>query len=44
MPSIRDRTSRAAAYIQIESGGRQYWGTGIDTSIDRASFKAILMH
>ncbi len=34
--------SRAAAYIQIESGGRQYWGTGIDTSIDRASFKAIL--
>jgi len=34
--------SRAAAYIQIESGDRQYWGTGIDTSIDRASFKAIL--
>jgi 2-isopropylmalate synthase len=34
--------SRAAAYIQIENGGRQYWGTGIDTSIDRASFKAIL--
>jgi len=34
--------SRAAAYIQINSGGRQYWGAGIDTSIDRASFKAIL--
>ena len=34
--------SRAAAYIQIESGGMQFWGAGIDTSIDRASFKAIL--
>ena len=34
--------SRAAAYIQIETGGGKYWGTGIDTSIDRASFKAIL--
>ena len=34
--------SRAASYIQINSDGRQYWGAGIDTSIDRASFKAIL--
>lgn len=34
--------SRAAAYIQIDSNGKQCWGTGIDTSIDRASFKAIL--
>ncbi len=34
--------SRAAAFIQIESAGRQAWGAGIDTNIDRASFKAIL--
>jgi 2-isopropylmalate synthase len=34
--------SRAAAYIRIECEGIQCWGAGIDTSIDRASFKAIL--
>ena len=35
--------SRAAAYIQIKvTGGKSFWGAGIDTSIDRASFKAIL--
>ncbi len=34
--------SRAAAYIRIECNGRQSWGVGMDTSIDRASFKAIL--
>jgi 2-isopropylmalate synthase len=35
--------SKAAAYIQIEvTGGKSFWGAGIDTSIDRASFKAIL--
>ena len=35
--------SRAAAYIQVEVfGGKSFWGAGIDTSIDRASFKAIL--
>ena len=34
--------SRAAAYIRIEREGIQRWGAGIDTNIDRASFKAIL--
>jgi 2-isopropylmalate synthase len=34
--------SRAAAYINIERAGKNFWGCGIDTSIDRASFKAIL--
>jgi len=34
--------SRAAAYIRIEANGGSFWGVGIDTNIDRASFKAIL--
>jgi len=34
--------SRAAAYIWIEACGGSFWGAGIDTSIDIASFKAIL--
>ncbi|HMK55160.1 MAG TPA: 2-isopropylmalate synthase [Dissulfurispiraceae bacterium] len=34
--------SRAAAYIQIEYLSNIWWGAGIDTNIDRASFKAIL--
>lgn len=35
--------SRAVAYIQIEDGkGRHFWGAGIDTDIDIASFRAIL--
>jgi 2-isopropylmalate synthase len=34
--------SRAAAYIRIEADGGFFWGAGIDTNIDRASFKAIL--
>jgi 2-isopropylmalate synthase len=34
--------SKAAAYIRIERYGRQCWGAGINTSIDKASFKAII--
>jgi 2-isopropylmalate synthase len=35
--------SKAAAYIRIEDpAGRPYWGVGVDTSIDTASFMAIL--
>jgi 2-isopropylmalate synthase len=35
--------SKAVAYIKIEDGrNRKFWGAGIDTSIDTASFKAIL--
>jgi len=35
--------SRAAAYIRIEDGsGKDFFGVGIDTNIDIASFRAIL--
>ena len=35
--------SKAVAYIQIEGAdGGRYWGAGVDTNIDLASFKAIL--
>jgi 2-isopropylmalate synthase len=35
--------SRAVAYIQIEDGqNEKFWGAAMDTSIDIASFKAIL--
>ena len=32
----------AAAYVQIERGGRLFWGAGVDASIERASIKAVL--
>jgi len=39
----RGSDSKAVAYIQIEDGQNgKFWGAGIDTSIDTASFKAIL--
>ncbi len=35
--------SRAVAYIQIEDEkSRRFWGAGIDTNIETASFRAIL--
>ncbi|HMK60909.1 MAG TPA: 2-isopropylmalate synthase [Dissulfurispiraceae bacterium] len=34
--------SKAVAYILIEKDRRRVWGCGIDTNIDRASFKAML--
>lgn len=34
--------SKAAAYIRIEdAAGKVFWGVGVDTSIDTASFRAI---
>jgi len=34
--------SKAAAYIRIEdAAGKAFWGVGVDTSIDTASFRAI---
>lgn len=35
--------SKAAAYIRIEiSAGKAFWGVGVDTSIETASFRAII--
>jgi 2-isopropylmalate synthase len=35
--------SKAAAYVEIETGsGQLWWGAGVDENIDLASFKAIL--
>ncbi|MBI5375722.1 MAG: 2-isopropylmalate synthase [Candidatus Schekmanbacteria bacterium] len=34
--------SKAVAYIRIDVDGNKFWGAGIDTNIDVASFKAIL--
>ena len=34
--------SRAAAYVEVGSGGGVRWGVGIDESIDVASFKAMI--
>jgi 2-isopropylmalate synthase len=32
----------AAAYVEIESGGKSFFGVGVDASIERASIKAVL--
>jgi 2-isopropylmalate synthase len=35
--------SKAAAYIRIENAaGKAFWGVGVDTSIDTASFRALI--
>ncbi len=35
--------SKAAAYIRIENAeGRAFWGVGVDTSIETASFRALI--
>ena len=35
-------SAQAAAYIEIEIGGRNVFGAGVDASIERASIKAVL--
>jgi 2-isopropylmalate synthase len=32
----------AAAYVEVEIGGRSLWGVGIDPSITRATFRAVI--
>ena len=34
--------AQAASYVQIERGGKTFWGAGVDASIERASIKAVL--
>jgi 2-isopropylmalate synthase len=34
--------SQAASYVAIEREGRTVWGAGVDSSIERASIKAVL--
>jgi len=35
-------TARAAAYVSVESEGRQRWGAGVDPSITMASLRALI--
>ena len=34
--------AQAAAYVEIEKNGQSFWGAGVDSSIERASIKAVL--
>lgn len=35
-------SSRAASYVNIQYGGKTYWGTGIDSDIAESSVKALI--
>ena len=35
-------TSKAVSYVEIVSGGKSFWGTGIDTDIVKSSVKALV--
>ncbi|MDU5308955.1 MAG: alpha-isopropylmalate synthase regulatory domain-containing protein, partial [Varibaculum cambriense] len=35
-------SSRAAAYVEAEIAGQVLWGVGIDPSITRATYKAVI--
>ncbi|MBR2283180.1 MAG: 2-isopropylmalate synthase [Ruminococcus sp.] len=35
-------TSQAVSYVEVVSGGKSYWGTGLDTDIIRSSIKALV--
>ena len=41
--AVADKTTAdAASYVSISSGGKTYWGTGIDSDISTSSIKALV--